>query len=177
MEIRFRDYKILPLDVLLFEDVFQLIEDNRPRLENYFAGTVSETKTIASTKLFCQEIEKRRIKKEYFPFVIMLSDTSELIGWIDLKNIDWKIPKGELGYFLDKNYTGKGIISEGLSLVIEHINDKYSFKKLLLRIGSDNPKSTGVALKNNFELEGTIRRDYKTTNGDLVDLQYYGKIF
>ena len=32
-------------------------------------------------------------------------------------------------------------------------------------------------LKNGFELEGTIRRDYKTTKGEVVDLNYYGKVF
>jgi len=177
MEIKFRDYIIRPLNTSKFQDVFNLINENRSRLENYFAGTVRETKTNTSTRIFCQEIEKRRNKKEYFPFVIMLAGTSKLIGWIDVKNIDWNIPKAELGYFLDKNHTGNGIISEGLSLIIEHINSEYNFKKLLLRIGSDNPKSTQIALNNNFELEGIIRRDYKTSSGDLVDLQYYGKIY
>ncbi|MFT5779805.1 MAG: ribosomal-protein-serine acetyltransferase [Crocinitomicaceae bacterium] len=25
-----------------------------------------------------------------------------------------------------------------------------------------------------FEIEGTIRKDYKTTSGELIDLIYYG---
>lgn len=177
MEIKFRNYIIKPLDVSKSDEVFQLINQNRPRLENYFAGTVSETKTKSSTKLFCSAIDKRRSKKEYFPFVILEISSLKLIGWIDVKNIDWKIPKAELGYFLDKEYTGQGIITEGLSLVIDYINQSYKFKKLLLRIGTDNPKSAQIALNNNFQLEGTIRRDYITTNGNLVDLQYYGRIF
>lgn len=177
MEIPLKNYIIRPLNTNNYEAVFQLIDENRSRLENYFAGTTQDTKTKEETEKFCQSVEKRRLNKEYFPFVIIDPKTSRYIGWIDVKNIDWKIPKAELGYFLDKSYTGKGIISEGLPLVIKHINQEFHFKKLLLRIGSDNPKSTQIALRNNFQLEGTIRRDYKTTSGKIVDLQYYGKIF
>jgi RimJ/RimL family protein N-acetyltransferase len=34
-----------------------------------------------------------------------------------------------------------------------------------------------VILKNGFELEGTIRNDYRTTKGEIVDLNYYGRVF
>lgn len=177
MEILFRDYVISPLDTTKPEKTFKLINENRSRLENYFAGTVKKTTTLKDTEIFCEEIKQKRDHKEYFPFSISDHRTSKYIGWIDVKNIDWEIPKAELGYFLDHSYTGKGIISEGLSLLIGHINELYGFKKLLLRIGSDNPKSTKIALNNDFELEGTIRRDYKTTDGNIVDLQYFGRLF
>jgi len=177
MDIELRNYIIQPLDTKKHDAVFQLINENRPRLENYFAGTSRETETKEDAKIFCQSVESRRLKKEYFPFVIIDPTNSQYIGWIDVKNIDWSIPKAELGYFIDKSFTGKGIISEGLGLVIEHINQEFDFKKLLLRISSDNHKSTQIALRNNFQLEGTIRRDYKTASGEIVDLQYYGKVF
>ena len=177
MEIALRNYIIRPLNTKDYDSVFQLINDNRSNLRNYFAGTSKETATIEDTKVFCQNVEDRRLKKEYFPYVIIEPTNAQYIGWIDVKNIDWSIPKAELGYFLDKSYTGKGIITEGLSLVIEHINQEFHFKKLLLRIGSDNPKSMQIAIRNDFQLEGTIRRDYKTSSGAIVDLQYYGKIF
>ena len=177
MEIELRNFIIRQLDTSESDKVFDLINNNRTRLENYFAGTVKETKTKVDTIIFCQNVEVRRANKEYYPFVIIDPSTSKYIGWIDVKNIDWRIPKAELGYFIDESYTGQGLISEGLALVIEYINKEFDFKKLLLRIGSDNPKSAKIARFNNFELEGNIRRDYKTSSGNLVDLQYFGKLF
>jgi hypothetical protein len=32
-------------------------------------------------------------------------------------------------------------------------------------------------MKNGFELEGTVRNDCVTTDGQLVDLDYYGRVF
>ncbi|HMC00789.1 MAG TPA: GNAT family protein, partial [Flavobacteriaceae bacterium] len=72
---------------------------------------------------------------------------------------------------------GKGIITKALANVVEYIVDKYHFKKLLCRANAENIGSIQVALKNGFELEGTIRNDYATIKGRVVDLNYYGHIF
>ena len=99
MLIAFNDYVICSLDSSKSDEVFDLINENRTRLENYFAGTVSETQTKQLTKTFCEDVDMRRAKKEYFPYVIIDSGTSKFIGWIDVKNIDWKIPKAEFRIF------------------------------------------------------------------------------
>ena len=53
----------------------------------------------------------------------------------------------------------------------------FNFKKIYCRAASENTRSINAILGYGFELEGTLRRDYKTTDGRLVDLNYYGKLF
>ncbi len=156
---------------------FLLINKNRERLEDFFAGTVKYTQTPEDTHRYCMEIEQKIERKEYFPYLIIDSETEKIIGFIDVKNIDWNIPKAELGAFIDKDYEGRGIITRVLKIVIDRIVSQHGFKKLLCRISDRNTRSINVALRCGFELEGTIRRDYRTTDGTLVDLNYYGKLF
>jgi RimJ/RimL family protein N-acetyltransferase len=54
--------------------------------------------------------------------------------------------------------------------------ESYGFNKLFLRTHDSNYSARKVAENCGFEMEGTIRRDYKTTAGDFVDLLYYLKI-
>ena len=115
--------------------------------------------------------------KSYLPFIIVNKENNDFIGYVDVKNIDWGVPKAELGYFIDLEYEGKGIISQALAVIIDNLTKKYQFKKLLCRVNSQNLGSINVALKNGFELEGTIRNDYRTTDNKVVDLNYYGKVF
>ncbi|WP_353777632.1 GNAT family N-acetyltransferase [Winogradskyella sp. 3972H.M.0a.05] len=171
------EFEISLLDTRRSEDFFMLIDNNRSRLEDFFAGTVSKTKTRLDTEAYCKIIDIRIKEKSYLPYIISDTKTNDYIGLVDIKNIDWSIPKAEVGYFIDHNYEGKGIISKSVKHVIEHISNTYKFKKLLCRAESNNIGSISVALKNEFELEGTIRRDYKTTKGKIVDLNYYGRIF
>ncbi len=173
----FQNYSIQLLNTSKTEEFFNLINNNRLRLEDFFAGTVVKTKTLSDTNDYCKIIARKIEDKSYFPYVIVDSKTQKYIGFIDVKNIDWHIPKAELGYFIDVNYEGKGIISNAIGLLIEYLIETYNFKKLLCRSSNKNTGSIAVALKNGFELEGTIRRDYKTTKGEIVDLNYYGRIF
>ena len=177
MNLQFETYSISSLDTSNAEAFYNIISSNRNRLEDFFAGTISRTRTFADTLDYCKVIEKRIEEKSYFPFSITDNITNSCIGFIDVKNIDWNIPKAELGYFIDKDYEGKGIMSKALGHVMEYIIQAYKFKKLLCRVASNNRGSIAVAIKNGFDLEGTIRCDYKTTKGEIVDLNYYGRIF
>jgi len=173
----FKHYKIDILQPDQGEAFYHLIENNRKRLEDFFAGTVSRTLTLEATLNYCNLIQQQIKDKTYLPYLIMDLNTNEFIGLVDVKNIDWNVPKAELGSFIDFNYQGKGITTKASNLVVDHIVETYKFKKLLCRANARNKGSIAVILKNGFELEGTIRRDYKTTKGEIVDLNYYGKIF
>ena len=173
----FENFKIDLLKPNEGEVFFNLIENNRRRLEDFFAGTVSKTQTLEDSFNYCVEIEKRIKAKSYFPYMIMDTKTRDFIGLVDVKNIDMNVPKAELGSFIDSRYEGKGIVSKAASLVVDHIVKEYKFIKLLCRANSRNKGSIAVIVKNGFELEGTIRRDYKTTKGEIVDLNYYGRVF
>jgi ribosomal-protein-serine acetyltransferase len=48
------------------------------------------------------------------------------------------------------------------------------FTKLFLRTQALNTQACGLAEKLGFEKEGLLRKDYKTTSDELVDLVYYG---
>ncbi|WP_235989329.1 GNAT family N-acetyltransferase [Psychroserpens algicola] len=175
--ITFDHFNINLLQAHEGEAFHDLINLNRVRLEDFFAGTVAKTLTLDDTLKYCEEIQERIKAKSYFPYVITDTKTNTFVGLVDVKNIDWNVPKAELGYFIDTNYSGRGITSKAVSMVIEALIEIYQFKKLLCRVGSKNLGSINVALKNKFELEGTIRNDYRTTKGEIVDLNYYGRIF
>ncbi|MDT0558648.1 GNAT family protein [Ichthyenterobacterium sp. W332] len=175
--MNFQQYSISLLDSSQGEQLFSLIANNRSRLEDFFAGTVSKTETLEATIAYSKVIEMRIAEKSYFPFMIIDTNTNQFAGLVDVKNIDWSIPKAELGAFIDTHYESKGIVTEATRLVIDYIVEQYGFKKLLCRAAPVNKGSIRVILKNGFELEGTIRRDYKTTKGEVVDLNYYGRIF
>jgi len=176
MNVNFKNFNIVEFDTQQGKAFFNLIDTNRARLSEYFAGTVANTKTLEDTLNYCKLIDQRVKNKSYFPFIIINKENNSFIGLIDIKNMDWGVPKAEIGYFIDFEYEGKGIISQALNYVIVYLTKEYHFKKLLCRVNSKNLGSINVALKNGFELEGTIRNDYRTTNNKVVDLNYYGKV-
>ena len=177
MKHYFGDFKISLLNVSESVAFFNLIDKNRIRLEDFFAGTVSKTRTLSETLDYCKIIEQKIKDRSYFPFMISDVESKAFIGLVDVKNIDWNVPKAELGSFIDSTFEGKGITTRATTIVIDYLIETYHFKKLLCRANSKNIGSISVILKNGFQLEGTIRNDYRTTKGEIVDLNYYGRVF
>lgn len=174
--IQFEQYSIRPLTIADLENYFGMVEKNRKRLEDYFTGTVSKTQNIEATKNFLEEIENKREAKTYYPFVLVDNSTGTFIGFFDLKNIDWSIPKSEIGCYTDENYAGKGITAKALHHFVDFVFREFGFRKLFLRTHQSNKAAQIIAERCGFELEGHIRMEYKTTSGEIVDLLYYGKL-
>jgi len=174
--MKFDNYSIRLLEIRDLDDYFQLVVNNRQRLEDFFTRTISKTKTYEETRKFVEEMISGTKEKVYFPYIIIDNSNRNVIGFLDLKNIDWRIPKSELGFYIDKNYAGKGITTKALNLLCDFCFLEYKFQKLFLRTHPQNISAKTVAEKCGFGLEGTIRKDYKTTSGKIVDLVYYGKL-
>ncbi|GAA4377922.1 GNAT family protein [Hymenobacter koreensis] len=175
-DLHFAHYRIRPLTPADLHPYFEMVERNRPRLEQFFTGTVSRTRTLADTQDFLADIAERRQAKTYLPFVILDEATNRFIGFLDLKNIDWNIPKSEVGCYMDADAAGQGVATQAFRLFCDYCFAEFKFQKLFLRTHESNTAVRRVAEKSGFEVEGVIRRDYKTTAGEVVDLIYYGRL-
>jgi RimJ/RimL family protein N-acetyltransferase len=174
--IDFENYTIRPLEVSDLKPYFDLVEKNRIRLEDFFTGTVSRTKDLTETEIFLTELAAKRDAKQYFPFIMQDNSTGEFVAFFDLKNLDWTIPKTEIGCYTDGKFAGKGLTTKAMKLFLDYCFVHFEFKKIFLRTHHRNKAAQIVAEKCGFEKEGNIRMDYKTTSGEIVDLIYYGKL-
>ncbi|MFI5171990.1 MAG: GNAT family N-acetyltransferase [Chitinophagales bacterium] len=172
--MEFENYFIRLVHQSDLHDYFNLIDRNRKRLETFFAGTVALTKNIEATKIHLDDIISKQTIGNFYSFVVIEKNSGNIIGSIQIKSLDWNIPKGEIGYYIDEAYEGKGITTKAVAKIIEYGFQNLKLAKLFLRANSENKGSVKVAEKNGFEVEGKLRKDYKTTSGVLVDLTYYG---
>lgn len=174
--MKFENYRIRLVKESDFQLYFEMIQKNRSRLERFFAGTVSRTQNLEDTRIFLMDMKKGIENNTYFAYVLVDDNSGSMMGFIDLKNIDWTVPKSEIGFFIDGDYAGQGITSKALAVFCQYCFEHHGFKKIFLRTHESNMAAIKVAEKCGFEIEGVLRRDYKTTAGELVDVLYYGKL-
>lgn len=153
---------------------YGLIDRNRPRLENFFAGTVAITRTPEDTEVHLKDVIAKCAERKHYPFVVTDDTSGALIASIQIKSLDWTIPKAEIGYYVDAAYEGKGVVSKAVSKIIAYGFEELGLAKIYIRTHESNISSRKVAEKNGLIYEGTIRRDYKMTSGVIIDTMYYG---
>lgn len=169
-----KEIHIRPIGNDDYLQLHNMIERNRQRLLTYFPKTTNAITGIDSAKKFIKLKLQQAQNKQQFFYAVELISKAQIIGAIILKNIDWSVPKGELAYFIDEEYEGKGYISYCVKWLAEYAFNDLKMEKLYIKINPQNMASKKVATKNGFVKEGFMKSEFRTGYGDLTDVERYG---
>jgi len=98
--------------------------------------------------------------------------TGEYIGDVGVFNYDSKHKKGEIGYLLDKNYWGKGIMSNCVQAVLDIAFKEFNYNRVEALVDVRNDACIALLKKSGFLKEGTLR-DYEFEHGGFVNLEMH----
>lgn len=87
---------------------------------------------------------------ELWRYVITATETGELYGAIALKWFDSESGRGEIGYWLEAEARGKGVLSRALAGLEAEAADRLGARELVLRIAVGNERSIAVAHRNGY---------------------------
>lgn len=130
-------------------------------------------KNIEVTKEYLQVccLEKYNLGLTY-KWAIVLKETNEVIGAIDVINYKIEKHQASLGYVLGYNFWGKGFMPEAGKAVINHL-----FNEGFVRVDAwhhiKNEKSGKVMQKMGMTYEGTLKKFDMDKDGKLQDMKLY----
>ena len=156
------------------EQLYDLLQTNRVYLEDAFPSTLSENSSKEKSEWYVRVRFARWLLQEEYCFGVWDNDSAKLIGFIRLFRIDWHIPKAEVGFFIDRDFSSKGIMTEVLLVVIKFAFSQLKLEKIALRTAMDNYASQRLARKCGFRREGDLRADFKKTSGEIIDVMVLG---
>lgn len=112
-------------------------------------------------------------KKKEAQFGIQYNEAGKIIGMMGLMSLDFKNKKAEAGYWIGKNYWGKGIAKEALVMLLKYAFNDLKLERVYAKVYSENMSSQKLLEKCNFKLEGRLRKDGKF-KGKFDDLLIFG---
>ena len=107
-------------------------------------------------------------------FRIMVN--SSMAGVIGLSEIDYTDRKAHIGYWIAKEFRGRGIATRATKLVMGYAQQELGIRRLFTKVLATNPASARVLLKCGFMLEGVLREDY-LQDGRFLDFMIFGYLF
>jgi ribosomal-protein-serine acetyltransferase len=172
--MKFNNLKLEKLNIVQPNEFFELIQKNKIHIENTLTITVSNCENLEKTIQYFEIKKKNQENKTDFYFYIKNLETNKLIGYIGIKKIDYKISKCELFYFIDKDFEGKGIVSDAVSQIIKYCFDELLMQKIVICTSKVNIVSQKIALKHNFKQEGILRNERLDHLNEFEDIIYFG---
>ena len=108
----------------------------------------------------------------YFMWGIVLKETNDIIGIVQLHTISSMNNSCKIGYITGYRYTNKGYCIEATKKVIEFVFDKLKYHRIQADIVKENIPSIIVAQKTGMTFE-SVKEDAYKINDDYYDLLIY----
>ena len=138
-----------------------------------FFGTLPP-KSVADERKWLSGNAKRQKDNTGWNYAIIYG--KELVGGVGVKINFHRKYVGEIGYFIDEKYWGKGIASEAVKLVEAICFKKLKLVRIEIIMQPANRASEKVAIKNGYIKEGLIHKAVRGKDGIMKDCYLYAKV-
>ena len=153
-----RDIFLRGPEVTDAEVAYRIIDAQREYLGEWL-DWVHRTTTVQQTLDFIQMSIKLNAGGQKLTSFIFKN--KQLVGSLSLVRISKEHRKAEIGYWLDENFQGQGIVSKSIAKFIEYSFDELHLNKLTIKVVEQNKKSCAVPLRLGFVQEGILRREVR----------------
>ena len=108
---------------------------------------------------------------------MILKGSRTFVGWMGLFQIDWSVPKFEIGYWVRKRFEGQGYVTEAVNAVTTYCAEELGARRVELHIDDRNERSIRVAERCRYDFEGTLRQYVRAEDGSLENTRFYSRVF
>lgn len=170
MIISLDDHLVLETTSVKFADkLFDVIHNNRAHL-SAFLPWVEHMLSIADVREYLQKCEQLEAEDKERSFVILVKDSP--VGRIGLHHINAPNKTASIGYWLDKNVEGRGIISKACKKLIQFGFEEMGLHRIEIKAAVKNLRSQAIPEKLHFKKEGRLR-EAEFVNNEFIDLFLY----
>jgi ribosomal-protein-serine acetyltransferase len=152
------------------EAFFALSDKNREHLRPWLPW-VDVTLSSDDTKKYLEAMLKKFEEKTGADFGIWYDGA--WAGSMGFNKIDTVNEWAEIGYWLDKDHEGKGIMTESVKALIKYGFNDLNLHRIQIRCDARNVRSKRIPERLGFKLEGMLREDHKR-NEEFSDGLVFG---
>lgn len=157
---------------------YQLVSDAKRFYEilnnpNFIFFT-AKPKTVRDEKNWLRGNAKRRKDSTEWNYTILYDN--QIVGAVGIKINFHRKYIGEIGYFLDENFWGKGITTSAVRLTEKECFGKIGLSRIEILMQPKNKASEKVAIKCGYKKEGLLKKVIRGADGEKKDALLYAKV-
>ncbi len=149
------------------EAFFALTNKNRDHLCPWFSWA-DTTVTSEDTKKYLEEVLEKFEKKTALDLGMYYED--QWIGSMGFHTINISNKWAEIGYWIDKDFEGKGLMSLCVKTMVDYGFNNLHLHRIQIGCDSRNTRSRKIPERLGFTLEATIRENHLSDNEFSDDL-------
>jgi RimJ/RimL family protein N-acetyltransferase len=132
--------------------------------------------SVENTEEYVRNAHANFITRKALPLIFLRKSDGMFVGSSGLHDIDWDVPKFEIGYWVRTSLSRQGYVSEAVNAITAFCFDNLKARRVQIRMDDRNDKSWRVAERCGFTLEGTLHNDALGVQGDVRSTRFYAKV-
>lgn len=108
--------------------------------------------------------------------LLLFTHAGDLVGSSGLHQVDWRIPKAELGYWAHQRFVGQGLISEAVAAITAYAHHEMGLRRVEIIVSDRNVRSWRVAERNGYVQEALLRQHRINPDGRVDDTRIYASV-
>jgi ribosomal-protein-serine acetyltransferase len=147
---------LIPRTVAIADACEALWKANYERLARWLPGL--DTPPMPGTRADLERRGQAWLDGSQLPLAIAVKaeEAWRLVGEVNLL-IDRPARSAEVGYWLDADFEGRGLVTRAVTTVLDHAFGPLDLERVALHVTSDNTRSQSVAHRLGFTQEGVLR--------------------
>ncbi|MEF2276992.1 GNAT family N-acetyltransferase [Deinococcus sp. YIM 134068] len=97
--------------------------------------------------------------RENLRYLVWNADGTELVGSSGYHALDWRVPKGEIGYWIATAHAGRGYATEVARTLTDFGLDTLGFRRIEIRCDARNERSARIPHALGYRLDATLVND------------------
>ena len=155
--------------------IFKAVDLDRQDLKRW-VDWVDQYPAVEDSERYARRMHAKWLARESLVYGIWAPDESELYGGISIHAFDWKVPMGEIGYFLHKDARGRGIATDALRLLTGLGMQTVGLNRMWATCDAANEGSWRLLERAGYKREGHFRSERRNPQGNLRDTFAYGML-
>jgi RimJ/RimL family protein N-acetyltransferase len=131
--------------------------------------------SISDSEETLRQARKKFLDREELWLLLFLKGADTLVGSSGLHDINWNVPRFEIGYWRRTSFAGQGYVTEAVNAIAAFCFDKLRARRVQITIDDRNERSWRVAERCGFTLEGVLRNYSLDVNGKSCNMRMYAR--
>lgn len=161
-----------PLEMHDAEELFVVTHQCREYLREWLPW-LDTTQSVGDTKMFIESTLRQRAANNGFQAGIWHDE--KLVGVIGFHRMDWPNRSTSIGYWLDKQFQGQGIMTKSAKKLVDYAFGEMNLHRIEIRCAVQNHKSRAIPERLGFINEG-FAREAEWLYDHYVDHIIYGML-
>lgn len=137
------------------ERLFKITDNSRAYLREWLPW-LDFTKKVEDSRDFIKGTRQGYAENKSMTTLILYK--GEIVGVAGYNTLDWTNKVVTIGYWLDKDYQGNGIMTRVAEALTDHAITELGMNRVDIRAAVENVKSRSIPERLGFTLEGKIRQ-------------------